>query len=102
METETGISTNVMLVFGIDLGEDCFVMDEYKEVSILEHGSGDFPKCIISVPGTKTDCQLGDLKSIDREKLTVSNEKIEAFKKWCKSHDIKDPEPQWLICSYWG
>lgn len=127
-----GQSTDGILVFGIDLGED---MPEFLEehendwwsfmdaISGLadhpdyekrrkfreEHGadlvsycSYDYPMYILAINGTERRVKRGYITEIDPESLTVPQEKIDALKKFCEEYDIEWHEPKWLLVSMWG
>lgn len=128
-----GISSDGILVFGIDLGEEqpefmgeCDGFDDYMDsqnglpqwgevghdwdathafrnsypASMTLHCSYDYPMHILAVPGTETTAYRGSPKEI--EFLSVSDEKVDAFKAWCVEHGIEDPEPKWLLASMYG
>jgi hypothetical protein len=140
-----GVSTNAILVFGVELGEDvpesllgedgsfdfedilaadaglfepiCGTENlstpywEAKRKAVAEapvelvwHCSGEYPMYILGVPGTEKTANRGHPRTVTPSDFaTPSDEKIEAFKKWCEDHDIVlEAEPAWLLCSYWS
>ena len=121
-----GVSTDAMLVFGIDLDEDGGQFEDqidrelnipdygspdrpsYEEikkmendfpVTIVKHCSGECPMYIVAIPGTLMQASRGYPRIIDG--LEVSAEKVEKFKAWCAKNGIED-EPTWLLASMWN
>lgn len=134
------VSTDGILVFGIDLGEERpdFLYDEENEeelefddylyslsglpqwgepdfnwdfmrdylkdqrVDMTLHCSYNYPMFILSVRGTEHRNSRGTPTEIEVSDLKVSQEDIEALKKFCEDHDIEWQEPKWYLVSMWG
>ena len=66
------------------------------------HCSYDFPMYILAVRGTEIRASRGHPTKITQEQLSISQERIDAFKKWCVSVGILHQEPEWILCSMYG
>lgn len=131
-----GTSTDGMLYFGIDLGDDSpgWLIDENDDLMEFEeflcrragvdpettsweqqdeiaskcpailqmYCSYDYPMYILGIRGYKYSASRGSVVEITPESLTVKEEDIAAFKKWCDSVGIEYQEPKWHLCSMWG
>lgn len=124
-----GVSTDGILVFGIDLGEELpeFLEEfedtwwdftdsisgetDYKKrsafrdkfpVDLVRYCSYEYPMYILAVNGTETTVSRGYVEEIDPQQLTVEAEKIAALKNFCEEYGIEYSEPKWLLCSMWG
>jgi len=64
--------------------------------------SYDYPMYVLGMRGAEHRAYRGDIVEIGATELTVSQEKIDAFKAWCVAHGIEWQEPKWLLCSMYG
>lgn len=64
--------------------------------------SYDYPMYILAVRGEEIRVNRGFFEEIHIDALTVDQEKIDAFKRWCEQNNIKYKEPKWLLCSMYG
>lgn len=133
-----GVSTDGILVFGFEIGEEGDEPDflaehngDFEEflhsvsglprwgepghsfaafrefekgfpIELVSHCSYEYPMYILAVNGTKKKASRGYPEVISPEELIISDEKIEAFKKFCDDYGIEWQEPKWLLCSMWG
>jgi len=115
-----GVSTNGILCFGFDLGEEIerpavFLNnigtpdedekwgDDTKDfpVELITHCSGEYPMYIIALKNTHVWANRGYPQVI--EELPIINiGTIVVARRWCEANDIEWQEPKWLLCSYWG
>src|SRR5215217_6040867 len=124
-----GVSTDGILVFGIDLGEELpeFLEDfedtwwdftdsisgetDYKKksefrdnfpIDLVRYCSYEYPMFILDVNGTETTVARGYVEEIVPSDLVVPQGKIDALKAFCEEYGIEWQEPKWLLCSMWG
>lgn len=126
-----GVSTDGILVFGIDLGEELpEAFEEFDEsdlwwdftdsisgkksyedrskfreefpVNLTSYCSSEYPMYILAVNGTETVVRRGSTEEIDPNDMKVSDEKIAALKAFCEEYGIEWKEPKWLLASMWG
>jgi hypothetical protein len=125
-----GVSTDGILVFGIDLDEEQpEFMDGYDDwwhftdvvggvedadyairsklreefpVDLVQHCSYDYPMYILAVNGTERRNNRGYLTEINPEDMIIPQEKIDKFKAFCEEYGIEWQEPKWYLISMWG
>lgn len=124
-----GVSTDGILAFGIDFGEELpeFLADfedvwwdytdsisgetDYKKRSefrdnhiadLVMYCSYEYPMYILAINGTKTEVSRGYTEEIDPSDLRIPQEKIDAFKAFCEENGVEWQEPKWLLASMWG
>lgn len=125
-----GVSTDGILVFGIDLGDEIpefmdgyddwwhftdvvagledaeyKLRNEFREnyaVDLVQHCSYNYPMYILAINGTEHRNSRGYLTEIDPTEMVVSQEKIDKLKTFCEEYGIEWQEPKWYLCSMWG
>lgn len=124
-----GVSTDGILVFGIDLGEELpEFLEEFEDVwwdftnsisgeteyekrsefrknyplDLVTYCSHEYPMYILAINGTETNVSRGYTEEIDPDDMKVPEDKIAALKAFCEEYDIEWQEPKWLLASMWG
>lgn len=108
-----GVSTDAILVYGIDLGEehDFENWDDPLEkldrlataegLTIVMHCADEFPMFIVS-DGRESSANRGYPCNIPNGSLTpASHYTIAKIRTFAERFGVTE-EPAWLLCSYWG
>ena len=68
---------------------------------LVNYCSGEFPMCILAVPGTVTRASRGYPKEINPLRLVVSSSFLLPFEEFCKEFGFSG-ERKWWLSSYYG
>jgi hypothetical protein len=111
-----GVSTDAILVYGFDLGEEEDIEDERirdviekadnleledNRAAIVGHCSHDYRMIIVAVPNTKRVAKRGYPTTIDPASMAVPQERVAELRAFCEAHGIPWQEPRWILCSMW-
>lgn len=92
--------------YGTDHPDDYYELKWAAEaaypVDVVTYCSIDYPMYALALRGTEITARRGYAVELDMDKMAVSDEDIERFRKWCETHDVEYTEPKWLLVSYWA
>lgn len=115
-----GVSTDAILIYGIDFGEDpesplfeyndetgehlAYDLTKDGPLEYVRHCSGDYPMHIIGLKSAHYEAARGYPTTFDRlpeNGAVITVEDYEALRLFCEKHNLPYSEPKWLLCSMW-